>query len=265
MSYVLAIANQKGGVGKTTTTINLGASLAAAEQRTLVIDLDPQGNTTSGLGLDPHAQKASLYGVLLDMAPIAMATERSVHLPMLDAIPTTTDLAGVEVELPEQPEWQFRLRSALAGIRDLYDFVLLDCPPSVSVLTLNALTAADGVLCPLQPEFYAMEGLANFSDMIRMVRQHLNPELRLEGVVLTLFDQRLKLARQVAEDARKHFQGQVFRTVIPRNVSLAEAPSFGKPALEYAITSPGAQSYLALAQELIARVRSAEAHRRAAG
>ena len=265
MAHVLAIANQKGGVGKTTTTINLGASLAAAEQRTLIVDLDPQGNATSGLGLDAHAAKASLYGVLLDMAPMGMAINRGVHLPMLDAIPTTVDLAGVEVELPETPDWQFRLRNALAGVRDLYDFVLLDCPPSVSVLTLNALTAADGVIAPLQPEFYAMEGLASFTDLIRMVRQHLNPALRLEGIVLTMYDHRLKLARQVTEDARKHFRGTVFRTVIPRNVTLAEAPSFGKPALEYSITSAGAQSYLALAQELIARVRAAGATRLAAG
>ncbi|HEV2148184.1 MAG TPA: ParA family protein [Longimicrobiaceae bacterium] len=265
MSHVIAIANQKGGVGKTTTAINLGASLAAAERRTLIIDMDPQGNTTSGLGVDPHRASASLYSVLLDMAPLGMAITRSAHLPLLDVVPTTTDLAGAEVEMPEMPDWQLRLRAALASVRGLYDFVLLDCSPSFSVLTLNALTAADSVVVPMQPEFFALEGLSQFTDLVRVVRQHLNPELRIEGVLLTMVDQRLGLTRQVREEVRRHFGGQLLQTVIPRNVTLAEAPGFGQPVLTYRIDSAGAQAYLALAREIIGRTSPTELPRRAAG
>jgi chromosome partitioning protein len=265
MSHVIAIANQKGGVGKTTTAVNLGASLAAAERRTLVVDMDPQGNTTSGLGVDPDAAAASLYSVLLDMAPLAMATTRSVHLPLLDVVPTTTDLAGVEVELPEMPEWQLRLRAALTGVRGLYDYVLLDCSPSFSVLTLNALAAADSVVVPMQPEFFALEGLTQFADLLRVVRQHLNPGLRVEGVLLTMVDRRLSLTRQIRDEVHGHFGGQLLHTVIPRNVALAEAPGFGQPALTYRIDSAGAQAYLALAREIIGRTSPRELPRRAVG
>ncbi|HLL46862.1 MAG TPA: ParA family protein [Longimicrobiaceae bacterium] len=265
MSHVIAIANQKGGVGKTTTAINLGASLAAAELRTLIIDLDPQGNTTSGLGVDPYEQSASLYSVLLDMAPLGMAISRSVHLPLLDVVPTTTDLAGAEVELPEMPEWQLRLRGALSGLRGLYDYVLLDCSPSFSVLTLNALSAADSVLVPVQAEYFALEGLSQFTDLMRVVRQHLNPGLRVEGVLLTMVDQRLGLTRQVTDEVRKHFGAELLQTVIPRNVTLAEAPGFGKPVLTYRIDSVGAQAYLALAREIIGRTRAPGMPRRAVG
>ena len=265
MSHVIAIANQKGGVGKTTTAINLGASLAAAELRTLVIDLDPQGNTTSGLGVDPYEQSASLYSVLLDMAPLGMAISRSVHLPLLDVVPTTVDLAGAEVELPEMPEWQLRLRGALASLRGLYDYVLLDCSPSFSVLTLNALSAADSVLVPVQAEYFALEGLSQFTDLVRVVRQHLNPELRVEGVLLTMVDQRLGLTRQVTDEVRRHFGAELLQTVIPRNVTLAEAPGFGKPVLTYRIDSTGAQAYLALAREIIGRTRAPHMPRRAVG
>jgi len=265
MSHVIAIANQKGGVGKTTTAVNLGASLAAAELRTLVVDLDPQGNTTSGLGVDPHDPAASLYSVLLDMAPLGMAIARSVHLPLLDVVPTTTELAGAEVELPELPDWQLRLRAALAGVRGLYDYVLLDCSPSFSVLTLNALSAADRVLVPVQAEYFALEGLSQFTDLLRVVRQHLNPTLEVEGVLLTMADRRLGLTRQVSEEVRRHFGAQLLRTVIPRNVALAEAPGYGKPVLTYRIDSAGAQAYLALAREVMGRLRPAGASRRATG
>lgn len=253
MSRVIAIANQKGGVGKTTTAVNLGASLAAAEHRTLVIDLDPQANTTSGLGQRVDENGHSMYGVLLDYLPMSRATLRGARLPMLDVVPADVNLAGVEVELPEHPDWQYRLRRAVADVQHLYDFVLIDCPPSFSVLTLNALTAADGILIPLQPEYYALEGLSQVTDLVRLVQKNLNSGLRLEGIVLTMFDARLNLARQVEADVRQHFGGKVFRTRIPRNVALAEAPSFGMTVLEYSILSPGARAYLALARELIAR------------
>jgi chromosome partitioning protein len=253
MSHVIAIANQKGGVGKTTTAINLGASLAAAEKRTLVIDMDPQGNATSGLGVNAKSAKASIYGVLLNRLPLGSAVVRGVHFPLLDVVPTTLHLVGAEAELVGQPQWQFRLREALDGTRDLYDFILVDCPPTLGVLTLNTLVAADTALIPLQPEFFALEGLSQFSETLEVVRKHLNPRLGVEGVLLTMYDGRLKLAQQVSEEARRHFGGRIFRTVIPRNVRLAEAPSFGKPTLVYDVASGGAQAYLALAQEIILR------------
>jgi chromosome partitioning protein len=253
MSHVIAIANQKGGVGKTTTAINLGASLAAAEKRVLVIDMDPQGNATSGFGVNGRSTKASLYGVLLNRLPLGSAIVRGVHLPLLDVVPTTPALVGAEAELVGQPQWQFRLREALDGARDMYDFVLVDCPPALGVLTLNTLVAADTALIPLQAEYFALEGLSSFSEALRVVRKHLNPRLGIEGVLLTMFDSRLKLAQQVADEAQTHFEGRVFRTTIPRNVRLAEAPSFGKPALLYDVASGGAQAYLSLAREVILR------------
>jgi chromosome partitioning protein len=253
MSHVIAVANQKGGVGKTTTAINLGASLAAAEQRVLVIDMDPQGNATSGLGVNARTTKASLYGVLLGRHPLGSAVVRAVHFPLLDVVPTTTSLVGAEAELLAQPRWQFRLREALDGMRDLYDYILIDCPPALGVLTLNTLVAADTVLVPLQAEYFALEGLSRFAETVDVVSEHLNPALGVEGILLTMFDGRLKLAQQVIEDARDHFGGRVFRTTIPRNVRLAEAPSFGKPALLYDATGGGSQAYLSLANEVILR------------
>jgi chromosome partitioning protein len=251
MSRVIAIANQKGGVGKTTTAINLGAGLAVAEQRTLVVDMDPQGNATSGMGLDRGELAASVYDVLLDDAPVAEVRRRQVHFPFLDILPSSQDLVGAEVELVDRPGRETVLRRALDAVRDEYDFILLDCPPSLGLLTLNTLAAADTVLIPIQCEFYALEGLSQLLNTVRLVQQNLNPRLQIEGVLLTMYDQRLNLSRQVADEAKEYFGSRVFRSVIPRNVRLAEAPSFGKPIVLYDLLSVGAQSYLALAKEII--------------
>jgi chromosome partitioning protein len=252
MSHVIAIANQKGGVGKTTTAVNLGACLAAAEYRTLVVDMDPQGNASSGLGVDARSVRSSLYGVLLNYIPLGSAIARGVHFPMLDVAPSTQDLVGAEIELVSQPQREFRLRRSLDGVRDMYDYVLVDCPPSVGILTLNTLVAADTVLIPLQAEYFALEGLSQFAEVLRMVRKQLNPRLGVEGVLLTMFDGRLNLAQQVAREAERHL-GRTFRTRVPRAVRLAEAPSFGKPAMLYDASSVGSQAYMALASEIVAR------------
>jgi chromosome partitioning protein len=256
MSRVIAIANQKGGVGKTTTAVNLGASLAALEQRTLIIDLDPQGNATSGLGVDAGGLKGSLYGVLLDGVPVGSAVRRGVHLPYLDVLPATQDLVGVEVELMGLPDALLRLREALGPVRDLYDYVLLDCPPSMGLLTLNALAAATSVIIPVQPEYFALEGLSHIIGTIEMVRKELNPRLEIDGLLLTMFDRRLNLSREVEHEVRQASGQRIFRTAIPRNVTLAEAPSFGKPAIAYAILSPGAQAYLSLVGEIVRAPRA---------
>ena len=253
MSRVIAIANQKGGVGKTTTAINLGASLAVAERRTLIIDIDPQGNATSGLGLNRAEVDASIYDVLIDGVPIDDVRKREVHFSYLDVVPSSRDLVGAEVELVGRERREYMLRRALEAVRDEYDFVLIDCPPSLGLLTLNTLTAADTVLIPIQCEFYALEGLSQLLNTVRLVQRNLNPRLQIEGVLLTMYDQRLNLSRQVAEEAKEYFGSRVFRTNIPRNVRLAEAPSFGKPIVVYDVLSVGAQSYLSLAQELITR------------
>jgi chromosome partitioning protein len=252
MSRVIAIANQKGGVGKTTTAINLGAGLAVAEQKTLVVDMDPQGNATSGMGLDRTQLDRSVYDVMLDDAPITDVRRERLHFPYLDVVPSSQDLVGAEVELVDRPGRELVLRRALAAVRDEYDYVLLDCPPSLGLLTLNTLAAADTVLIPIQCEFYALEGLSQLLNTVRLVQQSLNPKLQIEGVLLTMYDQRLNLSRQVAEEAKEYFGSRVFRSVIPRNVRLAEAPSFGKPIVLYDLLSVGAQSYLALAKEIIA-------------
>jgi chromosome partitioning protein len=251
MSRVIAIANQKGGVGKTTTAINLGAGLAVAEQRTLVVDMDPQGNATSGLGLDRAALHGSVYDVLIEEAAVSEVRKEKVHFPYLDIIPSSQDLVGAEVELVDRPGRELVLRKALAEVRDEYEFILLDCPPSLGLLTLNTLAAADTVLIPIQCEFYALEGLSQLLNTVRLVQQNLNPGLQIEGVLLTMYDQRLNLSRQVADEAKEYFGSRVFRSVIPRNVRLAEAPSFGKPIVLYDLLSVGAQSYLALAKEII--------------
>lgn len=261
MSRVIAIANQKGGVGKTTTAINLGASLAVAERRTLVIDIDPQGNATSGLGVEKTPELPSVYDLLVEGKPAAECIREKVHFPFLDLIPSSRDLVGAEIELVDRAERERVLTRALAPVRDAYDFILVDCPPSLGLLTLNTLTASDSVLIPIQCEFYALEGLSQLLNTIRLVQRGLNPSLDIEGVLLTMFDRRLNLSRQVAEEAREYFGNRVFRSTIPRNVRLAEAPSFGQPIVHYDVLSAGAQSYLSLARELISRLRGEGASR----
>jgi chromosome partitioning protein len=253
MSRVIAIANQKGGVGKTTTAINLGASLAVAERRTLIIDMDPQGNATSGMGIARSSVQATMYDVIVEETPLADIVLKSVHFPHLDIAPANQDLVGAEVELVGRPEREILLRKALQPVRGDYAYVLVDCPPSLGLLTLNTLTAADSVLIPIQCEFYALEGLSQLLNTVRLVQQSLNPKLQVEGVLLTMYDQRLNLSKQVADEAKEYFGDKVYRSTIPRNVRLAEAPSFGKPIVLYDIVSQGSQSYLALAKEVIAR------------
>jgi chromosome partitioning protein len=251
MSRVIAIANQKGGVGKTTTAINLGASLAVAECRTLVIDMDPQGNASSGLGISVNPDQLTIYDVLIGGKEAKDAVIEAVQFPFLDLMPSTRDLIGADIELVGALSRETVLRRALESVRGEYDYILLDCPPSLGLLTLNTLTAADSVLIPIQCEFYALEGLSQLLNTVRLVQRALNPGLEIEGVLLTMFDRRLNLSRQVAAEAREYFQDRVYRTAIPRNVRLAEAPSFGQPIVQYDVLSQGAQSYLALAKELL--------------
>ena len=256
MSHVIAIANQKGGVGKTTTAINLGASLAVAEKRTLVVDIDPQGNATSGLGVESNESLPTIYDVLIGDRSVDESILREVHFPCLDVIPSTRDLVGAEIELVNAPQRETILRRALQDIHEQYDYILVDCPPSLGLLTLNTLTAADSVFIPIQCEFYALEGLSQLLSAVRLVQKNLNPRLDIEGVLLTMYDERLNLSRQVAAEAREYFGTKVYQTSIPRNVRLAEAPSFGRPIVLYDVLSKGSQSYLELAQELIARKAS---------
>jgi chromosome partitioning protein len=253
LSRIIAIANQKGGVGKTTTAINLAACLAVAEKKTLVIDTDPQGNATSGLGIDKEALERSIYDVLTDDLPMQDAVVRNVHFPYLDLVPATRDLVGVEVELVSRRNREGVLRHALASIRDEYEYILIDCPPSLGLLTLNTMAAADSVLIPIQCEFYALEGLSQLLNTVTLVQGNLNPRLQIEGVLMTMYDGRLNLSRQVADEAKEYFGPKVYRTTIPRNVRIAEAPSFGKPIVLYDVLSVGAKSYLSLANEVIAR------------
>lgn len=247
---VIAIANQKGGVGKTTTTVNLGACLAQAGQRVLIIDIDPQGNSTSGLGIDKKAVRRSTYDVLvrdLELRDVAVVTS----IPGLHVIPATMDLAGAEVELVGVAEREFRLRKSLADVRAEYDFVIIDCPPSLGLLTVNALTAADSVIVPIQCEFYALEGLTQLMNTIRLVQNRLNRQLQVEGVLLTMFDARTNLSVQVVDEVKKYFREKVYRTIIPRNVRLSEAPSHGLPINLYDGRSRGAEVYTALAREVM--------------
>ena len=254
MGRVVTIANQKGGVGKTTTAVNLAASLAAAERRTLLIDADPQGNATSGVGIDRRSVSVSLYDALMDDVPLAKVIRSSVNFPALDVVPATQDLVGAEIELVNRSGRESVMRRRLEEIRNHYEFVLIDCPPSLGLLTLNMLTAADAVLIPIQCEYYALEGLSQLLNTIKLVQQNFNADLAIEGVLLTMYDPRLNLSRQVAVEAQEYFGPRMFRSAIPRNVRLAEAPSFGQPILLYDVQSVGAKSYLSLAQEFIRRV-----------
>ncbi len=250
MGKVIAIANQKGGVGKTTTAINLAASLAAAEHSTLLLDIDPQANCTSGVGLEEDQIEASIYEVLIGEVAASEAVV-TTEMPFLDVIPSHINLVGAEIEMIDEMKREKILSNALPRVRRKYDFVVIDCPPSLGLLTLNSLTAANSVLIPVQAEYFALEGLGQLLNTIKIVRQHLNPDLEIEGVLLTMFDTRLNLSNQVAQEVRRYFGENVFETIVKRNVRLSEAPSFGEPAILYEASSTGAKNYMALAREIL--------------
>jgi chromosome partitioning protein len=255
LARTIAITNQKGGVGKTTTAINLSASLAAADCRVLIIDCDPQANSTGGLGFPHDPERVGVYEVIVDQMPIEAAI-LSTGFSGLDLLPSGRHLAGANVELVGQEGREVRLSRALVAIQDRYDFIFVDCPPALDQLTVNALIAADSVLIPIQCEYFALEGVSALMDIIEQIREGLNPGLQIEGVLLTMFDERMTLTKQVAADLRDFFGDAVFETVIPRNVRLAEAPSHGKPVMEYDLRSKGADSYLQLAREVLERLEA---------
>lgn len=257
---ILAVANQKGGVGKTTTTINLGTALAAHGERVLLIDLDPQGNASTGLGISPRARRLSIYDVLHGQASMSDALCET-KVPRLSLVPATLDLLGFEVEVHGQKDRYLRLRQAIAEMAQVadYSYVLIDCPPSLTVLTLNAMAAADGILVPLQSEFFALEGLSQLLQTVRQVSQTINPRLEIQGIVLTMFDKRNSLSSQVLDDVKSVMGDKVYNTVIPRNVRVSEAPSHGKPVLLYDLNCVGSQAYIQLASEIIQREKALKA------
>jgi len=256
MTRIFCIANQKGGVGKTTTTVNLAAGLAKIGQRVLVVDLDPQGNATMGSGVDKRALKLSVYDVLLESATIAEARQRSEKVGY-DVLGANRELAGAEVELVELERRDKRLKAAIAAVADDYDFVLVDCPPSLSLLTLNGLCSAHGVIVPMQCEYFALEGLSDLVNTIKQVHANLNPDLQIIGLLRVMFDPRITLQQQVSEQLKAHFGDKVFNTVIPRNVRLAEAPSYGLPGVVFDPASRGAQSFVEFAAEMVQRIKAA--------
>ncbi len=255
MGRVLAIANQKGGVGKTTTSINLAATLAKTRRRVMLVDMDPQGNATMGSGINKEDVRGSTYGVLLgdDTIESARVTAEAGY----DVVPANASLSGAEVELVEVDGREHRLRNALTAVRDQYDFILIDCPPALNLLTVNALVAAQSVMIPMQCEYYALEGLTALLNTIRKIRETLNPQLQIEGLLRTMYDPRNNLDNEVSAQLQQHFGDKLYRTIIPRNVRLAEAPSYGKPVVTYDLQSKGAQAYLALAGEMLRRVEAA--------
>lgn len=250
MGKVISLANQKGGVGKTTTAINLGASLAVLEKKILIIDADPQANATSGTGFDLKKIKTSIYECLIDEVDPKRIVLNS-ELDNLDVIPSHIDLVGAEIEMLNIPEREFRLKKVVEEVKDNYDFILIDCSPSLGLITVNALTASDSVILPVQCEYFALEGLGKLLNTIKIIQNRLNPELEIEGFLLTMYDARLRLSNQVVEEVRKHFQDMVFETIVQRNIKLSEAPSFGKPAIMYDAESKGAVNYLNLAREIL--------------